>query len=117
MSRKIWKTKSIIDTLSAIQRIPSAVVFAGIGSALLISTPWLATRAMDSPRASASGIPFEIESRFASQPLESVLPCNADEPPRAYTVTEPTNNGVRTAILCDGGKYSIYTSAPPPRGE
>jgi hypothetical protein len=83
----------------------AALMFTAI---VLSSSP---SHAEDKLSASAPSAPVETEHAV---PLESALPCNAGDPPRAYTLKASAPGGVHVAILCEDGKYSAFTHTPPP---
>ena len=62
----------------------------------------------DDKPAAKSSVPFEIEHKLASKPLESALPCDANAPLAAYHVQNA--DGSRVVLLCENGRYSAYLS-------
>lgn len=90
------------------RRVPLSIVLASVGSVVLLSSTSLLAHAEDATP-SASSVPFEIEHKLASKPLESALPCDANAPLAAYHVQNA--DGSRVVLLCENGRYSAYLSA------
>ena len=108
MSHAVWRSISVFGTVHRLARVPLAIAFAVIWAALLLSSPWSLAHAEDATP-SVSSVPFEIEHKLASKPLESALPCHANAPLAAYHVQNA--DGSRVVLLCENGRYSAYLSA------